>query len=125
MAMQITAAQVKQQLSALGYEAPDFIIDAYLSKVNSIDACLDGAGYDDCDQLLIKVYAVVLMLASSDVRKIASQSSPSGASRSFKYFDDGRASLRSALLKLDVSGCTDSLPIDSGGGVVQFKVVRG
>ncbi|AKJ41794.1 hypothetical protein [Pragia fontium] len=125
MAVQVTAEQVNQQLSALGYEAPAFIIDAYLCKVNAIDACLDGAGYDDCDQLLIKVYAVVLMLASSDVRKVVSQSGPSGASRSFKYFDDGRASLRSALMMLDSAGCTASLPIDSGGGVVQFCVVRG
>lgn len=125
MAVQITAAQVDEQLSALGYEAAGFIIDAYLCKVNKIDACLDGAGYDDCDQLLIKVYAVVLMLASSDVRKVSSQSSPAGSSQSFKYFDDGKTSLYSSLRKLDTSGCTSSLPIDSGAGALQFKVVRG
>lgn len=33
---QITAAQVKQQLSALGYTIPDFMIDAYLCKLESI-----------------------------------------------------------------------------------------
>lgn len=125
MAVQITAAQIDEQLSALGYEAASFIIEAYLCKVNKIDACLDGAGYDDCDQLLIKIYAVVLMLASSDVRKISSQSSPSGSSQSFKYFDDGKASLYSSLMTLDTSGCTSALPIDSGSGVLQFKVVRG
>lgn len=35
--VQITAEQVKQQLSALGYTAvPDFMIDAYLCKLSSI-----------------------------------------------------------------------------------------
>lgn len=37
--VQITAEQVKQQLSALGYSIPEFMIDAYLCKLDSIQEC--------------------------------------------------------------------------------------
>ncbi len=45
MAAQITAAQVKQQLSALGYSIPDFMIDAYLCKLDGIRQCLEASGF--------------------------------------------------------------------------------
>lgn len=72
MAVQITAAQVKQQLSALGYSVPDFMIDAYLCKLGSISMCLEAAGYDECDLMLIQVYAVTLM-ARVDRRREGSE----------------------------------------------------
>ncbi|KAB0849156.1 hypothetical protein B7T06_06335 [Cronobacter sakazakii] len=124
MAVQITAAQVKQQLSALGYSIPDFIIDAYLCKLNSIEQCLEAAGYDECDVVLIQVYAVTLMALTAYTQRIKSQSAPSGASRSFDYTGDV-LSMRDALLSLDKSGCTASLPIDVGSRVGFFDVVGG
>ncbi|XUV83557.1 DUF7370 family protein [Enterobacter sp. TMH.L2] len=124
MAEQITGAQVKQQLSALGYTIPDFMIDAYICKLDGISQCLEVAGYDECDLILIKVYAVTLMAVTAFSQRIKSQSAPSGASRSFDYSGDIK-NMRNALLALDKSGCTGSLPIDVGSSVGFFDVVGG
>lgn len=124
MAVQITAAQVKQQLSALGYSVPDFMIDAYLCKLSNISMCLEAAGYDECDLMLIQVYAVTLMAITAYSQRIKSQSAPSGASRSFDYSGDVKT-MRNTLAALDTSGCTSSLPIDVGSSVGFFDVVGG
>lgn len=121
---QITAAQVKQQLSALGYTIPDFMIDAYICKLGCVRECLEAAGHDECDLMLIQVYAVTLMAITANTQRISSQSSPSGASRSFNYSGDIK-SMRDALRALDKSGCTDVLPIDVGPSVGFFDVVGG
>lgn len=121
---QITAAQVKQQLSALGYTIPDFMIDAYLCKLESISQCLEVAGYDECDLILIQVYAVTLMAVTAFSQRIKSQSAPSGASRSFDYSGDIKT-MRNSLAALDTAGCTGSLPIDVGVSVGFFDVVGG
>lgn len=124
--VQITAAQVKQQLSALGYTTvPDFMIDAYLCKLAKIEPCLIAAGYDDCDLMLIQVYAVTLMALTAYTQRIKSQGAPSGASRSFDYGDDGITWLRDSLTRLDTSGCTSELPISAGNSVGLFMVVGG
>lgn len=123
--VQITAAQVKQQLSALGYTTvPDFMIDAYLCKMAKIEPCLIAAGYDDCDLMLIQVYAVTLMALTAYTQRIKSQGAPSGASRSFDY-SDSVLNMRDALLALDTSGCTSEMPIDVGQKVGMFLVVGG
>lgn len=124
MAAQITAAQVKQQLSALGYSIPDFMIDAYLCKLDGIRQCLEASGYDDCDLMLIQVYAVTLMAVTAFSQRIKSQSGPSGASRSFDYSGDIKT-MRNTLTALDTAGCTASLPIDVGTSVGFFDVVGG
>jgi len=124
MAAQITAAQVKQQLSALGYSIPDFMIDAYLCKLDGIRQCLEASGYDDCDLMLIQVYAVTLMAITAFSQRIKSRSAPSGASRSFDYSGDIKT-MRNALAALDSAGCTAGLPIDVGTSVGFFDVVGG
>lgn len=121
---QITAAQVKQQLSALGYTIPDFMIDAYLCKLEGISQCLEAAGYDECDMMLIQMYAVTLMAITAYSQRIKSQSAPSGASRSFDYTGDVKT-MRDTLAALDTAGCTGSLPIDVGSSVGFFDVVGG
>ena len=121
---QITAAQVKQQLSALGYTIPDFMIDAYLCKLEGISQCLEAAGYDECDMMLIQMYAVTLMAITAYSQRIKSQSAPSGASRSFDYTGDVKT-MRDSLAALDTAGCTGSLPIDVGSSVGFFDVVGG
>lgn len=124
--VQITAAQVKQQLSALGYTTvPDFMIDTYLCKLAKIEMCLEGAGYDDCDLVLIQVYAVTLMALTAYTQRIKSQGAPSGASRSFEYGDDSITWLRDSLARLDTRGCTGELPISAGNSVGFFAVVGG
>ncbi len=124
MAVQITAAQVKQQLSALVYTIPDFMIDAYLCKLESVEECLVASGYDDCDMLLIKVYAVTLMVLTAFGQRIKSQSAPSGASRSFDYTGDVKT-MRDVLYAMDKNGCLAGLPIDVGTSVGFFMVAGG
>ncbi|MDF7650753.1 hypothetical protein PUG42_19665 [Erwiniaceae bacterium L1_54_3] len=125
MAAQITAEEVKSLLTELGYAIPDALLTPILCAVDKIDMCLDGAGYDDCTQTLIKLYAAALMSASSGARRIKSQGAPSGASRSFDYADDGIENLRNALSLADTSGCTSELPISAGNSVGFFMVVGG
>lgn len=121
---QITAAQVKQQLSALGYAIPDFMIDAYLCKLEGISQCMEAAGYDECDLMLIQMYAVTLMAVTAFNQRVKSQSAPSGASRSFDYGGDIKT-MRNSLAALDTAGCTGSLPIYIGVSVGFFDVVGG
>lgn len=125
MANPITADDVKAFLAELGYSIPDSLLTPILCRVNSIIDCMNEAGYDDCTQQLILMYAAALMSASSGARKIKSQSAPSGASRSFEYGDDAISWLRSSLSSLDTSGCTNTLPITAGSTVGFFDVVGG
>lgn len=121
----ITADDVKAFLAELGYSIPDALLTPILCRVNSIIECMDGAGYDDCTQQLILLYAAALMSASSGARRIKSQSAPNGASRTFDYGDDAIAWLRNSLAALDTNGCTDDLPISAGNSVGFFDVVGG
>ena len=111
MPVQITTEDVNQMLSELGYSVPDIVINAILQKVNSISDCLVNHHYSEADQLLILIYSACLLAQMQGARKIASQSAPSGASRSFKYDDAGFKSMYSLLKNLDVHGCTDCLGI--------------
>ncbi|MDF7681503.1 hypothetical protein PT300_13265 [Enterobacteriaceae bacterium ESL0689] len=121
----ITAADVTAFLGEMGYSIPGSLLDPILCTVNKIIPCLDGAGYDDCTAKLILIYAAALVATSSGARRLKSQSSPSGASRSFDYDGDGVTWLRDSLAKLDTSGCTSGLPISAGNSVGFFMVVEG
>lgn len=125
MAAQTTPADVKSLLTELGYTIPDALLTPILCSVNKIDECMDSAGYDDCTQTLIKLYATALMSVSSGARRIKSQSAPSGASQSFDYGEDSTRWLRDSLSALDKAGCTASLPISAGANVGFFMVVGG
>lgn len=125
MAAQVTPADVKSLLTELGYTIPDALLTPILCSVSKIDECLNGAGYDDCTQTLIKLYAAALVSASSGARRIKSQSAPSGASQSFDYGEDSTKWLRDSLAQLDTAGCTASLPISAGTNVGFFMVLGG
>ena len=109
MASQLTSDQAQEFLKELGYSLPGFVVDAILCRVNGIDACLDGAGYDDCAVMLIKSYSFGLIALSSGARRIKSQSA-GDVSRSFDY---GQGSAYTQLLNnlraLDTSGCADAI----------------
>lgn len=111
MQVQVTAEDVNQMLSELGYSVPSIVINAILKKVNSISDCLVAHNYSEADQLLILIYSACLLAQMQGARKIASQSAPGGASRSFTYDDKGFKSMYSLLKNLDVHGCTDCLGI--------------
>lgn len=121
----ITAADVQRFLGELGYSIPATLLEPILCVVNKIIPCMDGAGYDDCTQQLILLYAAALMSASSGARRIKSQGTPNGASRSFDYGDDAISWLRDSLSALDTNGCADELPITAGSSVGLFITVGG
>ncbi|WP_330983617.1 MULTISPECIES: DUF7370 family protein [Enterobacterales] len=119
----ITAAEIKQFLTELGYTIPNSLLDPILCRVNSILPCLNGAGYDDCTQKLILLYAGALVAASSGARRIKSQGAPNGASRSFDYDKDALTWLKESLADLDTSGCSEVLPITAGSDPVGIFMV--
>jgi hypothetical protein len=106
----ITAEQAQQYLQGQGIELPDFILAALVEQANSIDACL-AENYSPATALLIKFYILALMGMGQGMQYIASQTAPSGASRSFRHLsfaERWKAAL--ALLRgLDTHGCADGL----------------
>lgn len=120
-----TIEQVKQVLATFGLSAPDFIIQAALDKVASVNACL-VASYEAYDRVLIECYAAALIAGATGARQVSGHSAPSGASQSFKVSDSGMNDLRSALLALDKSGCTAAIiPPETGKSAAYFDVVSG
>ncbi|KTT17961.1 DUF7370 family protein [Pseudacidovorax intermedius] len=106
----ITATQAQQYLSeALGISVPGFLVEAAVAKVATAEPAMILAGYSDQDRQLVQVYAVALIAAAGAPRRIASQGAPSGASRSFKNFDDGLTQLRRSLAALDKAGTVAAL----------------
>ena len=107
----ITTEQAKQQLASVGIDnLPDFLIDAMVEQVNSINECLDEH-YSAGTALLIQAHLISLIGMAQGHKYISSQSAPSGASRSFRWAnlsDVWRGTL-SLLRGLDKSGCTDGL----------------
>ncbi|QII37886.1 hypothetical protein G3M83_09345 [Rouxiella badensis] len=123
MAAQITLTDVKALMAELGFTVPDVVLNLLMTKVSKADPCLDGAGYDDETQTLMKLYAVVRLAALSGARKLSSESAPSGASRSFSYDAAGTDGLYQQILDWDTSGCLSSLGL--AGTVVGFFDVVG
>jgi len=113
-----TLAQLKEYLIYMGIPVPpDFILQAWIDTVESIQPCLDGAGYSDAVQLQIYLYVLGMFGFVNGDKFISSQTAPSGASQSFRYksFTDGYRSFRSLLSALDTSGCTASvIPAEPG-----------
>lgn len=124
MTVQITANDINSMVSELGYSVPSVIIEAILKKVNQVSDCLNAHGYSEEDQQLILIYSACLLIQMQGSRKIASQSAPSGASRSFKYDDAGFKQMYNLLQNLDIHGCTDALGITSPSKPL-FMVVGG
>jgi len=118
----ITSAQAKQYLDqALGVGVPDFLIDAAVAKVATVEAAM--AVYSASDQILIQCMAVAIIAASGAPRRIQSQGAASGASRSFKYVDKDLSALRRALAALDTSGIVSDLIGPDPSTASMFMVV--
>lgn len=120
----ITSAQAQQYLDqALGVGVPTFIVDAAVAKVATAEQAMIDAGYSAADQTLVQSMAVAIIAAAGAPRRINSQAAPSGASRSFKNFDNTLTALRRALAALDTAGTvTDLIGPDPSMGTL-FMVV--
>ncbi|MBV4366286.1 hypothetical protein KUE00_06505 [Erwiniaceae bacterium CMYE1] len=124
MAAQITLDDIKPFIAELGFTVPDALLTLLTEQVSGVSACMEGAGYSENLQKLLLIYAVARLAALSGARKIASQSAPSGASRSFTYDSAGTDHLYSQILDWDKNGCFSDLPL-SGNKVGLFMVVGG
>ncbi|WP_193160259.1 DUF7370 family protein [Serratia ureilytica] len=106
----VTKEKAKEYLESQGITLPDFVLDALVEQVNSIQECLD-ANYQASTALLIQLYLLGLMGLGQGDKYISSQTAPSGASRSFRYqsFSDRWKGALNLLRGLDKKGCATGL----------------
>ncbi|ELQ9310389.1 hypothetical protein R3D73_003370 [Serratia marcescens] len=106
----VTKEKAKEYLESQGITLPDFVLDALVEQVNSIQECLD-ANYPASTALLIQLYLLGLMGLGQGDKYISSQTAPSGASRSFRYqsFSDRWKGALNLLRGLDKQGCATGL----------------
>ncbi|ELH4238937.1 MULTISPECIES: DUF7370 family protein [Serratia] len=106
----VTKEKAKEYLESQGITLADFVLDALVEQVNSIQECLD-ANYPASTALLIQLYLLGLMGLGQGDKYISSQTAPSGASRSFRYqsFSDRWKGALNLLRGLDKQGCATGL----------------
>jgi hypothetical protein len=106
----ISTAQAAEYLdSALGISVPSFVLAAAVETVEGAEPAMAAAGYSEATQVLVQTYAVAIIAAGGDPRRINSQNAPSGASRSFKNADAALTALRRTLEALDTAGTVAAL----------------
>lgn len=123
--MALTTEEATAYLAETGVETPSVLLTALLERANEIDACLTAKGYTPATAKLIQLYYLGLLTISAGGRRIASQSAPNGASRSYRYMDDLTfyRSLRQGLYSLDIHGCTNGLiPAEPGNNAALYVV---
>ncbi|MNZ12930.1 hypothetical protein D3C78_298130 [compost metagenome] len=121
-----TLDELKQYLASLGFEAPDFILSAWLEAVAGMADCL-AEHYSPAVGKLIALYTLGLYAVAGGDRYVSSQSAPSGAARSFRFLSTAeRWSGQLALLRqLDAHGCATSYtPADPTTGACAAYVGR-
>ena len=98
----------KTLLAALGITLPDALLQLIVDQINSIDQCLNDAGYDPGTIGLIKYYALALLGIMQPNRQVTQQRAPSGASQSFAFgtLAEGYKKYYNLLIGLDKTGCT-------------------
>lgn len=110
----LTVEQAREYLTSQGVSLPDFVLTLLVDQANSINECL-AEHYDDATATLIQLYLLGLLALGQGDRYIRSQTSPSGASRSFHFraFAERWRGALALLRGLDVHGCAaDLIPPD-------------
>lgn len=98
----ITEAQAQEYItSTLGASVPGFIVQAAIDEVAVAESAMVAALYSQAKQTLVQCMAVTILACSGNPARIQSQGAPSGASRSFKHFDDALSALRKSLAYQD------------------------
>lgn len=118
---QLDITEVKAFIAELGFTVPDSVLLLLIDKVQSKSDCINQ--YGDTTAKLLMLYAVVRMASMTGARRISSQSSPSGSSRSFNYDSNGTKHLLSQIKAWDKYGCLNDLGLD--GETVGFFAVVG
>lgn len=80
MAATITIEEVKAFVKT---GAPDFVIQGLIDTADGTDACLDGLGLTDDQVKSAKLYFVAYQLTASSRGDVTSESTKSGASRTY------------------------------------------
>ena len=118
---QLDITEVKAFIDELGFSVPDRVLTLLIDKVSDKSECV--AQYGETTAQLLMMYAVARLASMSGARRISSQSSPSGASRSFNYDSDGTKYLVSQIRAWDTSNCLGDLGLN--GEVAGFFAVVG
>lgn len=118
---QLDITEVKSFIAELGFSVPDSVLLLLIDKVQSKAECVSQ--YGDVTAKLLMLYSVVRLASMSGARRISSQSSPSGSSRSFNYDSNGTKYLLSQIKAWDKNGCLSGLGLD--GETVGFFAVVG
>lgn len=106
----VTLPQAKEYLQSQGITIPDFVLQALVEQVNSIQECLDEH-YPASTALLIQLYLLALMGLGQGDKYLSSRTAPNGASQSFRYqsFTDRWKGALNLLRGLDKYGCANDL----------------
>lgn len=108
---------------ALGIKVPEAVVTHAVEKVEGAQASITAAGYTHADQVLIELYAAVIIAASGAPRRVTSQHAASGAARGFKYADGDLSALRRSLAALDTAGTVTALVGPDPSAATLFMVV--
>lgn len=109
MAVTITVADV---IAMQPTSLPDSVVQLMIDTIDAADACLDANNVPDATQSLLKLYAVSHMVYMASRGNVTSESSPTGASRSYRQAyggDLGGSQWGSLLLSLDQYGCVTGI----------------
>lgn len=122
----ITSCEVKTFLEQYGVTAQDFVINCLIDKVEEKQSCFDAAGYSDCDQSLIALYTVSVLVLGQAPTRIESDKRPSGAARGYENtdFDIIKSSLINNISTIDTAGCVSDL-LPNSTDTAFFAVVKG
>ena len=122
MTQLINKSEIKSFIDELGVSIPDSMLELLIQQVSKHEACL--LQYGEVTAKLLALYSIARLASLSGARKIASQSAPSGASRSFNYDSSGTDYLLTQIRAWDKNNCLSDLPL-SGKRTGFFAVVGG
>lgn len=106
----ISEAQAQEYITeTLGASVPGFIVQAALDEVAAVELEMVSAGYSASKQTLVQCMAVAILSCAGNPTRIQSQGAPSGASRSFKHFDDALSALRKSLAHHDTASTVSQI----------------
>lgn len=94
---------------ALGVTTSGLFLDAAVARVATAEQAMIDAGYSASTQPMVQCMAVAIIASAGMPRRIKSQGSPSGASRSFDNYEKALTALRRSLAGLDTAGTVAGL----------------
>lgn len=106
----ITSAQAAEFIDqALGVTTSGLFLDSAIARVATVEADMVTAGYDAATQAMVQCMAVAIIASAGMPRRVKSQGSPSGASRSFDNYERALTALRRSLAALDTADTVAAL----------------